>query len=377
MTTPPNNPPTPQPRPAAPRPAAPAAPKSAGPVAPPDAPPKSKAALIGWIISGVIVVLVGVGLLGALGLLRMPTGYPLGEPTKATTAAGRLVPIIINVDIAKVTTPAPEGKGAEMIYHDLVKQTYPFAPLYTPGSKPPHERLYQFYDQVNKFDPKFQPILDTLVKAADTGYDEAYDMIFPDLPLNFINELSAEKLYLAWGYVAEYAAMDADADKKYDDAEKYWRAMLIYGDRLWRKGLYVTERTAGIMLISTALDGFKEHYTMAGNAEKAKAASDLKSAFKPLATAWINKRAETLGPLPSNAGDLWNLAENDKDRSWRIAAIMWLPCMKGHGANEAAVNAYLDKKVGDKDTLLGEKAAESRAFTKDDAQRILPVPGKS
>jgi hypothetical protein len=367
MTHQPNDPLAPQPRRAAPRPAA--------------ASSKSKAALIGWIISAVIVVLVGGGLLAALGLLKMPTGYPLGEPTNATTAAGRLDPIVVIVDISRITTPAPKGKGAELIYHDLVKQTYPFAPMYSPGMVPPHERLYQFYEQVGTFDrsdPKFQPILDTLVKAADTGYDEAYDLIFPDLPLNFKNELAAEKLYLAWGYVAQYAAMDADKAKKYDEGEKYCRAMLIFGDRLWRHGVYVGQRTAGLMIVSTALDSFKEHFKSAGKLEQAKTAHDIKEAFKPIAIPWFSKHDAIISPIPlngGNAGDLWNLAENDKDRSWRIAGVMWLGGMKGHHVSATDINAYLDTKLSDKDLILADKAAEAKTFTKDDRQNILPIPG--
>ena len=374
-------------RPAGPqgRPTTPAPGRKPVPEAPANMAPggKSKAALIGWIISAVIVVGVVLAVLAARGYLKLPTGDPMGAPTKATTTPGRLEKVDIDLNLADITTAPPEGSGAEAIYQDLVRLSYPYAPLYQPGTKPPMERVYPLIDQLKGFEPKYQPIVDALVKGADTGMSPAFDLVFPDMPINFKNERAAAKLVSAWGRIIDADALDKLGDKKYDEAEKLYRAELIFGYRLWKKGVYVSYRYAGLGMWRDALVGLRYSAKQQGKTAREQALDAIYTSTQPNATKWAEKVFSCFGPYadglhakPATGGDLWNMAENDQDRSWRIASIMWLGFAKAYPSiNFDAVNAYLDKRAKDPDTLLADKAAEARAFTKDDAQALVVTPG--
>lgn len=67
-----------------------------------------------------------------------------------------------------------------------------------------------------------------------------------------------------------------------------------------------------------------------------------------------------------DAGDIWNIAENDKNRAWRIQAILAMGLIKfthASEANTARNNAMLERFLNSKDPL--EKAA---------AQAQEPIP---
>ena len=66
------------------------------------------------------------------------------------------------------------------------------------------------------------------------------------------------------------------------------------------------------------------------------------------------------------AGDIWNIAENDKDRAWRVQAILGMGMMKfthSSGTNAARNNAMIEKFLNSGDPLEKSAAQAAKAYT--------------
>jgi hypothetical protein len=391
----------PQPKPN-PRPVTPPSPKVQPPMedAPENgAPPKGNGAMIGWVVSGLLVVGVVVALLFATGIFKSnKDGNPFGDATTDTTSPGALEVLAASVNIGDVTKPAPpaltSGTGAEMTYRELVKATYPLTLSYKPGDVVTDNRLMSAYEKLNAagktWDPAFDPIVDLLVKGADQGYNESYDLVFPDCPISFKNENAFADLIRGWSKLLEYKALDADAEKKFDEGEKYLRAMLIFGDRLWKYGLYVGPRGMGLTIVNQALAGLEQHYTKAGDAAKASAAKLARVPISETLKKWRPKfdaifsamQFQAIGRKKAEEGaekaaDIWNVAQNDKDRSWRLSAIMWFGYLKAaKGVSEQKVNDYLASRAEKErkakgDITLADRAEEAKNFKMEEVNEMI------
>jgi hypothetical protein len=149
-------------------------------------------------------------------------------------------------------------------------------------------------------------------------------------------------------------------DKNRDGAEKATRALLIYGQRLFKNGIYVAYKSAGVNDMSVALAFYARLYspTFFNDPDKAAAAKQLDEAFHPLALKWIDKE-KIVRNVRTETGDAWNLAENDKDRAWRLDGIMWLGILRWAGSNaphRAAIERYLGEKASSPDPVIAQRA---------------------
>ena len=82
-----------------------------------------------------------------------------------------------------------------------------------------------------------------------------------------------------------------------------------------------------------------------------------------------------LGPL-SKPGDLWNLAEHDEDRAWRIEGVMWLGVAKwtevSEGPERTAIQKFLQKKATSPDAVMAKRAKIAADFTRMDVRTMRP-----
>jgi hypothetical protein len=135
------------------------------------------------------------------------------------------------------------------------------------------------------------------------------------------------------------------------------------------------------MQVKKALGGLASLYDAKMDA-KAQVAKDVKARAQPQFAAWDKKfnaifsGRNQMCAIPQNAGDLWNLAENDKDPSWRMAGVMWLGYMKSQrGVSEAAVNAYLAKRATtETNSLIRDKAKEAADFPMAESANFVREP---
>jgi molecular chaperone GrpE (heat shock protein) len=70
-----------------------------------------------------------------------------------------------------------------------------------------------------------------------------------------------------------------------------------------------------------------------------------------------------------NAGDIWNIAENDKDRAWRVQAILAMGLIRfthTSKANTARNNKLIERFLNSKDPLEKAAAQAAKAYTETD-----------
>jgi hypothetical protein len=82
-----------------------------------------------------------------------------------------------------------------------------------------------------------------------------------------------------------------------------------------------------------------------------------------------SKKMEIFEKLPFPAGDVWNIAENDKDRVWRVQAILAMGILKFTRQSKANVTrntALIEKFLNSKDPLEKAAAEAAKAYSKPD-----------
>ena len=364
------------PRPAGPPPASPVrptAPKKVAPVeskgggTPPGKGKKgSNAALIGYLISGGIVLIIVVAV-----AWMMLAGAGIGTPTDATTAPGRLKLIPMALDVSSFTKPGPEtGNDAYDLYRGAIADAKAMCP------KDSFVEIVQLAakEQSPQKNAKFKPMLDKLVNAADAGFDRTRDLTFDEVRVDMKNWLEIQPEWRAIGRSLQYASMDLANEGKYDEAEKYARAELILGLRLWDRGVYVPYRSAGLGLISQSIGLFQSIFKRTKNDAKFAAVTEIyEQQFKPVSVKWTAKENACSRNVQFPSGDGWNLANNDEDVSWRLEGIMRLGVGRWlrNDRTTRAIDAYLQRRSNDADSRIAERAKEALAFTEADKNVIV------
>jgi len=86
-----------------------------------------------------------------------------------------------------------------------------------------------------------------------------------------------------------------------------------------------------------------------------------------------NHGVRTIMGTDPHVGDLLNVAKNDEDRTFRIAATLQLGIAKftdGNPGNRSAINAYLGEAKQSDDPMLAEAAAAADALTLEDFRTL-------
>jgi hypothetical protein len=360
-------------QPTPPRPSMPPTPRPARPGGP-IAKPKGNGALIGWIVSGAIVVLLGAGVAIAL-WASMATS--VGEPTEATTAAGRLDAVTIDADITKLVS-VPSGGGAEKLYAEAIKTAI--------GDK---ENVLAFLEQANNPDPMSDPqlkkVVDLLTQAADTGLSPDVELVFENkaLKMKATNDIYVKSFFMSMGHLLTKTAQGAFIDEKLDPAArretalKYNRVALIYSWRFWKQGVYATYRYPGASVMGDALAQFHVVYKEANDAEKLAVVAELEQARKKGALKWCEK-LNICHSLKPNPGDLANMALHDKDRSMRLQGFMWLGVAQwtsAAGSQRAAIQKFLEKYTTDSDKYVSEQARTALDLERGQVQELSAQAG--
>jgi hypothetical protein len=297
-------------------------------------------------------------------------GNTVGAPT-GETAPAVLKKIELKLDLAKlITPPPPEDTGAAAVYLEAVKEMVAIGDDFIAQAKAEPEPSKK---------PVFKSIIDKLEAAADKGLGKT-DLNFESvLPITPGPEWKIRDQLYTLGQLAAKNAMSMRADKNKEAAEKSARAALIFGERLFNNGVFVAYKSAGLGVLSEGLAAFEAHYSerFFPDAEKAAAAKQLYADYRSSTERWNKKEVlvRRIGPL-SKPGDLWNLAEHDEDRAWRLDAIMWLGVAKwteaSKGGQRSAIQSYLEKKSLDPDPLVAQRAKAAADFSREDVRTLRP-----
>ncbi|MEI8196170.1 MAG: hypothetical protein WCI73_09705 [Phycisphaerae bacterium] len=328
--------------------------------------PKAKnGALIGWMVSGAILlgVLVAVGLV----VLRRMT-VDIGPPTLATSGPGCLDLIKLDLDASKVTD-VPSGSGAEKLYKEAIiaaldgKDVYEFI-----------QRERECQDRLNE--PRFQKVTAYLLQAADMGLDPKIEIVFPELSIKGNRDLAVQGFMKALGHLLTNSANEVALTVKDPAAQatvtrKYSRAALIYGSRMWTQGVYAAYRYAGLSVSGDALMQY-QMYKIAP--DKLAAVQELDAARKAAGLKWFNKNnCSQRWDGKAEPGDLANLALHDQDRSWRLQGIMWFGVVQWTNAGpekRVVIQKLLQKLTLDPDKYISEQAKLALDTPRGDVQEL-------
>ncbi|MDP6546599.1 MAG: hypothetical protein QGH60_21690 [Phycisphaerae bacterium] len=160
-------------------------------------------------------------------------------------------------------------------------------------------------------------------------------------------------------------------NNRYKDADALYRDMLVAGWHMVQAHSHMHMTLYGVDIQSMALDGMSKSvekdldktakferraplHTYLG------AIIDFKTRYDEKSRVFHNARLQ--------AGDMWNIAENDKDRAWRVQAILGMGMMRfthTSKTNTARNNAMIEKflKSGDPVEKLAAQAAKAYTET--------------
>lgn len=323
-------------------------------------------AKIGLIISGVILLIV-LAIVGWV-MLAKPS---LGDPTEATTAAGKLEVMELGVDPSDLVA-MKSGTGAEKIYEGVVADM-----MKSCGDSPDEFKTSIRTTKKLEAKPEYMAMLGKLEQAADMGMGSDVELNFKALPITPITEFHSHDGLYGLAVLACNVAMDARADKKPEESAKALRAAFIFGQRLWTNGVYVPYKSAGLGAMNEALAGYAAQYRpdMFPEGGKAARVKEIQESMKVISVRFMTKeKIPHTNPNHMELGDLWNLAANDKDRAWRIEGISWLgvgqwTAARKHGQREV-IQELLRGWSTSNDPLIKEAATNALAFERRDCQSI-------
>jgi len=148
-------------------------------------------------------------------------------------------------------------------------------------------------------------------------------------------------------------------------------ALFAFGERCFRHNTLLQHRMAGLEYMNDGL-GYVNNWDLEKNgrtSDKSNLASDR---YIPIIEAWPHKLKIVMDTDPY-VGDLLNIAKNDQDMTWRIAATQRLGIAKftdGNKGNRRAIASYLAQARQADNRLLAEAARAADELTREEFRRL-------
>ncbi|MDA8378572.1 MAG: hypothetical protein M0Z50_16385 [Planctomycetia bacterium] len=240
----------------------------------------------------------------------------IGQPSSRVSSSVFLQPIKIGYGIGGLT-PTPTGSGAGAIY--LL--------TYARMTKLANDR-HALQQLTNPSDPTTSPQILSIVKlleqAATKTISRKYLLFIPHVRLPRISDILTNHLN-AIGQVTSAYAAGCINDKQQKKAAQALTALLIFGQRLWRHGLFVDVRTCGLSDIDSAAAGLRMLYKFgpAKNLYEYHTAAKLLAATDSASRRWYSKQ-KIVDVLNPHSGDMAYIVRHDRDLSWRLDAMLEL-----------------------------------------------------
>ena len=240
----------------------------------------------------------------------------IGRPTYRTLAHGFMAPIKINYSISGLT-PAASGSGSGKLYIQAYQQVIAL-------SNDRNAVADLTADRGPAASPKIRAIVKLVEQAAPETMGRKYLLFAKGVRLPESSDTVADRLN-AIGQMTDAYAAGCISDKTPKAAAKALTALLIFGHRLWRHGLFVDVRTCGISDMQSAAAGLRMLYKSGPtkNQYECDSATKLVSAINKAGTQWYGKM-KIVDVLNPNSGDMANIVRYDHDLSWRIEAMVEL-----------------------------------------------------
>ncbi|MBT3200592.1 MAG: hypothetical protein HN350_11820 [Phycisphaerales bacterium] len=159
------------------------------------------------------------------------------------------------------------------------------------------------------------------------------------------------------------------ANKRYKDAEALYKDMLVAGWHMMKSRSHIHMVTYGRDIMSDAMDGLSNSIDPATDKDEQHAKRlKLSKYFKSLPGFNIpyKAKAKILGKVLMDPGDIWKIANNDKDRMWRVQSILAMGLLKFSHKSKGNIkynNEMIEKFLQSSDPLEKAAAEAAKAYT--------------
>jgi len=149
--------------------------------------------------------------------------------------------------------------------------------------------------------------------------------------------------------------------------------MLVMGWHMFNERAHVDMMYQGLIIQNDALQTLIPTYEDLGYADKAGRAREYRSSVRQLMDRIEEKLDVIMPPADqnrlANPGDVFNVARNDRDRAWRVQAVLALGIMKAQPqgvmarADERITRKLIEKFLNDPEPLIRAAAEAARDLT--------------
>ncbi len=290
-----------------------------------------------------------------------PSG--LGQASSHAMRRGFLQAIKVNGSLGALA-PVSTGGGAGALYAKAYEKLMEIAPDADSLDNARH-------NIAPEKDPGLMAIVTLLEKAAAKSIGRRYMVFSPKLPVPAVDDPIADRV-AALGDICSTAGAGLMADGRPKAAVKALQASMVFGYRVWKRGLLVDIRGNALGAMDVGVEGLAQLYKSGplANAAKFAACEKLHRAISRATKKWFAKSGFVcvIAPRP---GDMVYIARHDQDISWRIEAIMELGVARwatDYQPRAAAIKNFLHRLAGSRNPWIRRAAARSIGLTLHDIQ---------
>ncbi|MCP4379514.1 MAG: hypothetical protein GY794_25500, partial [bacterium] len=307
--------------------------------------------------------------------------FPASDsPTRATTKTGIMDVIKPAVDISSILNSTPSGGGnAAEHYAKAIELFFDNYKAIENAALDLGKGNAENYPEALKTLKTIRNLIATGAKQASMDYMTKYTSgkLQVSTRQKDINRLAQTLVII--DILGDYHI----ENKRFKEADAIFRDMFIAGWHMINERSHIQATMHGEDVQGTALKGMirtlKKNTNINDVAKKKRKATLKNYNYSLIEFRYEHEDKEKIfRKLRSdgtfNAGDVWNIAENDKDRAWRVQAILTMGVLKfthsGSRGNNARNNELIEKFLKSDDPLEKAAAEAAKAYTEIEFNQI-------
>ncbi len=324
---------------------------------------------IGWIIAGAIALLIAVAV-----ILKFVFPSP-SDPTRATTKRGFMDKAVLTVTPAEVTGRPMTGTGnAADDYAKAIK-------LYNDNKGKIEMAMDTAAEKELELDSDVVTMLKDIARQVSLGAEKEemhYTFVYTptEFKVGWVYEPAQEleQVMQALNLLSAYY----EKHDKYKDAANVTEMILIMGWHMVNERSRPYMMQAGVEWQREAAVKLREFYEKLGDTYKSRipAVREYENQAGSMIAVFREKTAIfKVGDLNElQPGDIFNIAENDQDRAWRVQAILWLGILKFMYAESRGdmrqIDKLIEKYIDSSDPMEAAAAKAAKNLTKAEYDKI-------
>jgi hypothetical protein len=327
---------------------------------------------IGWILSGVLVLL-----LATVMVVLWVTSSTATPPTLAITVPGFFERHEITLSPAGFLGSLPSGAG------DAADDYRQAAEIY-------HAHAQEFSDAIGnepdllkgayKVPASVVRALEDLCAHVSAGAakKEMHYTAADRIEVRYANEQATQLVHVADALAL--LAIVYDAAKKYDEEDKVIRAMFVLGWHMAQEDARATMVSQGLEIQGGAVGYLGDLYFKQDPKKYAvplKALEDYRRELQRVFKDYKDKLFVVWRPVP-NPGDVFAVVQRDKDRAWRVEALLVTGAIRFTHAKSAGdqkvAQSLIEEYAKSPDPFVKAAATAARDLTEEGFTRVGTPP---